>query len=391
MRLTRLTIGLIALAAATDAGAETTLHATYLRLEDARPPVLSNLDPVPEDEGIAGATLARADNATTGRFLGHDYLLDVVSLPPGSDPAPAARAALAETPFLILDADARTVRGIADLPEAQGALIFSVAAPDEALRDADCRANVFHTGLSYGMRADALMQALLAKRWTRLALVSGPNPADLAWADALRAAATKFGLDLVAEKAWSEKADLRRTASAEVPLFTQDLPEHDVLLVADETDDFARYLAYNTWLPRPVAGSEGIVAQGWAPVVEQWGAAQLQGRFADLAHRPMRPRDYAAWAAMRTLGEAVTRTGSADPAVLRAYILSDGFELAAFKGRPLSYRPWNGQMRQPVPVAHPRALVAEAPLDGFLHERNELDTLGLDAPESACRAFGETP
>lgn len=389
MRRTWITLGLVALAAAADA--ETVLHATYLRLEEASAPVLSGLDPVPDDEGIAGAELARADNATTGRFLGHDYVLDVVRLPPGSDPAPAARTALAAAPFLILDADARAVTAIADLPEAKGALIFSVAAPDESLRGADCRANVLHTGLSYAMRADALMQALLSKRWTRLALVTGPHPLDLAWADALRASAAKFGLAIVAEKPWSEKADLRRTASAEVPLFTQDLPEHDVLLVADETDDFARYLAYNTWLPRPVAGSEGLVAQGWAPVVEQWGATQLQNRFEELAHRPMRPRDYAAWAAMRTLGEALTRTGSADPALLRAFILSDAFELAAFKGRPLSYRGWNGQMRQPVPVVHPRALVAEAPLEGFLHEHNELDTLGLDAPESACRAFGDTP
>ena len=104
----------------------------------------------------------------------------------------------------------------------------------------------------------------------------------------------------------------------------------------------------------------------------------------------MRPRDYAAWAAVRTLGEAVTRTGSATPTDLRAFILSDDFELAGFKGRPLSYRRWNGQLRQPVPVVQPRALVAEAPVEGFLHQRNELDTLGLDQGESACTAFGDS-
>ncbi|MFN6951485.1 MAG: ABC transporter substrate-binding protein, partial [Albidovulum sp.] len=236
---------------ATGDSAATVLRTTYLRLEEERPPVLSNLEPVPEDEGIAGVELAHKDNASTGKFLGHEYILDVVSLPPGSDPLPAAREALAAAPFLILDADADTVTAVADLPEAQGALILSVAAADERLRDADCRANVLHTGLSYSMRADALMQALMAKRWTRLVLITGPNPVDLAWAAALKAAAAKFGLQILAEKAWTEKADLRRTASAEVPLFTQDLPEHDVLVVADETDDFARYIAYNTWLPRP--------------------------------------------------------------------------------------------------------------------------------------------
>ena len=84
---------------------------------------------------------------------------------------------------------------------------------------------------------------------------------------------------------------MRRAAAAEVPLFTQDLPEHDLLLVADEPGDFARYVAYNTWLPRPLAGSEGAKPVGWAGVVEQNGAAQLQNRFRDLAGREMSADD----------------------------------------------------------------------------------------------------
>ena len=136
-----------------------------------------------------------------------------------------------------------------------------------------------------------------------------------------------------------------------------------------------------------MAGSEGLVPSAWTPQAEQWGASQLQSRFRKLAGRDMRPEDYAAWAALRALGEAVTRARSAEPAALRAYLLSPAFELAGFKGRPLSFRPWNGQLRQPIPLAHPRGLVASAPLEGFLHAVNEMDTLGQDAPESACRAF----
>lgn len=373
----------------TAARAEVTLHATYLRFEQPPAPVLSNLDPVPEDDGIAGAQLGLEDNASTGRFLGQAYMLDIVSLPAGTDPVPAAEAALATSPFLIVDGGFDEVTAIADLAAAKDALIFSVSAADERLRGADCRANLFHTGLSYSMRSDALMQVLLSKRWVQLALISGPRPADRLWAESLKGSARKFGLTIVDELDWDERADLRRTASSEVPILTQDLPDHDVVVVADETDDFARYIAMNTWAPRPIAGSEGLVPTGWSTVVEQWGAAQLQSRFEELAGRAMRPHDYAAWAAFRTLGEAVTRTGSADPVTLRTYILSEEFELAAFKGRPLSYRRWNGQLRQPVPVVTPRALVAEAPLEGFLHERNELDTLGLDQTESACTAFGE--
>ena len=373
---------------ATTTQAQVTVGVAYLRQEVEAPPTLSNLDPEPEDLGLAGAEVGLADNATTGRFLGHDYALDVASVPPGGDLLAAARNALAETRLLVVDAPAGDLLAVADLPEAEGALILNAGAHDTRLRGADCRANVLHTAPSLAMRTDALAQILLSKRWEDLVLVAGTRPADAAYAEALRASLGKFGLRLRAEKGWAFDADMRRNAAQEVPLFTQDLPAHDVLIVADETGDFGRYLLYNTWEPRPVAGSEGLTAVAWSPVVEQWGAAQLQSRFEDHAARPMAPRDYAAWAALRAIGEAVTRTEAAEPAALRAFMLSDAFELAGFKGRPLSFRPWNGQLRQPIPLVHPRALVASAPLEGFLHERTELDTLGLDAPESECAAFG---
>lgn len=381
---------LIALAgAANPARAEITVAMTYLRQEEKAPPVLSNLDPVPEDLGIAGAKVALADTETTGRFLGHRYTLRVVSVEPGGDFAGAAKTALAGSRLLLLDAPAEGILTVADLPEAKGALIFNVASGERRLRDADCRANLLHTVSEDAMRADALMQALRARRWTRTALVVGPRPEDEDFAATLRASAAKFGVEILAEKAWTFDTDLRRAAGKEVPLFTQDLPDHDALLVADEADDFARYLADNTWLPRPIAGSDGLRGEGWAPVLEQWGAVQLQGRFESAAKREMRSRDYAAWTALRTVGEAVTRTSSSDPAKLRAYILSDAFALDGFKGRSLSYRSWNGQLRQPMPVVNARALVELTPLDGYLHQETDMDTLGLDRPESACEAFGD--
>lgn len=385
MRLT-LAVALVC-ALATGARAETEIDVTYLRAEAERPPVLSNLDPVPEDLGIAGARAGREDNATTGGFLGHVYRLETLSVPPGGDVRAAARAALGRSGLLVLDAPAETVLAVADLAEAQGALILSVAAQETALRGRDCRANVLHAAPSFAMRADALMQFAVSRRWTDLVMIAGDYPDDLAFAEALERSAAKFGQRIAARKTWRFDADMRRNASREVPLFTQDLGDHDLLLVVDEVGDFGRYIAYNTWLPRPVAGSEGLAPRAWAPVVEQWGAAQLQHRFEQVAGREMRPRDYSAWAALRAIGEAVTRTGSADPATLRAYMLSDAFELAGFQGRPLTFRPWNGQLRQPIPLVHARALVASAPLEGFLHQRTELDTLGLDAPESGCAAF----
>lgn len=369
------------------AKADVDLTIGYLRVEVDLPPTLSNLDPVPEDLGIAGAQTGLKENRTTGKFLGQSFEMLVTNVELDEDPLPAARELLAQTPYLLLDAAMMAQLDIAALPEAKNALLFNVSEGDGTFRNANCRANVLHTLPSDSMRTDALAQMFLRKRWSDLVLIAGTYPQDLAYAEAMRSSLQKFGLELSGEKEWAFDADMRRNAKDEVPLFTQDFGDYDALIVADEVGDFGRYVLYNTWQARPVTGSEGLSALTWSPVIEQWGAAQLQNRFEEMHARNMQSRDYAAWAAMRTLGEAVTRTKAGDVDSLRSYILSDEFELAGFKGRPLTYRAWNGQLRQPIAIAHPRALVATAPLEGFLHQTNELDTLGIDRPESTCEAF----
>jgi ABC transporter substrate binding protein (PQQ-dependent alcohol dehydrogenase system) len=388
MRRTRLSTAFAAVMAVSPAWA-VEVPILYLRQEVVPPPVLSNLDPVPEDLGIAGAEVALKDAQTTGQFLGQEYRLDIVSVAPDGDFLAEAGAALGDHKLVLVDAPAEAQLGVADLAAAQDAILFNVSSGAAGLRSTDCRANLLHTLPEDAARTDALMQVLQRKQWTDLVLIVGPKPADQAFAAALQASAAKFGLTILATKDWTFDTDLRESVMDEIPRFLQDLPDHDALLVADETDDFGRYVEHNTWIPRPVAGSDGLVAQGWSPRVEAWGAAQLQLRFEKDAEREMRPRDYAAWTAVRAIGEAVTRTGSADPATLRAYILSEPFVLDGFKGRGLTFRHWNGQMRQPITVGNARALVTLAPVEGFLHQRNEMDSLGLDAPESACTAFKE--
>jgi ABC transporter substrate binding protein (PQQ-dependent alcohol dehydrogenase system) len=383
------TIALVAVAG--PALAELPVPITYLRLEVERPPVLSNLDPVPEDLGLAGAEVALADTLTTGSFMGHAYALTVVSVPPGGDLPAAATEALKTSQLILIDADPAAILSVADLPQAQAALIFNVASGAESLRSADCRANLLHTMPEDAARTDALMQVLQKKQWQETVLLTGPHPSDKAFADALRRSATKFGITIAAEREWTFDTDLRESTMDEIPRFMQDLPDHDVVLIADETDDFGRYVEHNNWLPRPVAGSDGMVPTAWSHVIESWGAVQLQNRFEDHAGRSMRGPDYAAWAAVRAIGEAVTRTNSADPATLRAFLLAPDFQMDGFKGRGLSFRAWNGQLRQPIAVVNARALVTLAPVEGFLHQRNEMDTLGLDEPESACTAFKDAP
>ena len=78
------------------------------------------------------------------------------------------------------------------------------------------------------------------------------------------------------------------------------------------------YVPYQTWLPRPVAGTQGLTATGWHKTVETYGAAQLQKRFEAHANRWMNDRDFAAWMGVRSLAAAVTRLRSTDAAAMPA-------------------------------------------------------------------------
>lgn len=359
----------------------------YLERQVERPPILYNLEPPPGDAGLMGARLGLEDNNSTGKFLKHSYALDEVVVAPEMPFLPEAEALLAAgRRILVIDAPAEDLLALADSPLAADALIFNAGSAEVSLRRDRCRANVLHTAPDRAMLADALTQFLMKRRWDDWLLIVGEGPGDAEWAEALTRSAEKFGARIAARKTWAFDADMRRNATQEAPVFTQG-PDYDVVVTADEIEDWARYLPYNTWLARPVAGSEGLVPAAWSPAMEQWGAVQLQNRFRKLAGRAMTARDWTAWAAVRAVGEAVTRTNSADAQDLRAYLLSPDFQLAGFKGRPLSFRPWNGQMRQPIPLGHARAMAALAPIEGYLHARTELDTLGFDQPESGCTAF----
>src|SRR5271165_5017853 len=307
---------------------------------------LSYLDQPPEDEGIRGARLGIADNDTTGHFTGQTFALTERVVAEDEDIVAAFRDLTAKGIRLVVtDLAAAELLSVASLPEAAQAMIFDAAAPDDRLRGEDCRANLLHLLPSRAMLADALVQYLVAKRWPDILLVVGRGEGDREFAGDIRHAALKFQARIVQDKPWTFVPGARRTDTghfaiqAEVARFTPGI-SYDVLVVADEEDEFGDDLSYRTFDPRPVAGTQGLVPTAWARPHEQWGATQLQDRFRRLAQHWMTDRDYAAWMAVRAIGEAASRTQSADPAVISAFLRSDRFELAAYKGARLSFRSW---------------------------------------------------
>ena len=364
-----------------------TISVAFISQEVERPPVLSNLMEEPEDLGLQGVRLALKDNNTTGRFMKQKYVMEEVLLGEGDDAVKAVQELIGKGQNLfVLDLPAASLEAVLAGVSNEDVLFFNARAKKNIFRQLACDARMLHTIPSRAMLGDALAQYLVKKRWSKWFLIAGQKEGDQKFAESLKRSARKFGAKIVEDKTWDGARDARRTAQAEVPLLTQG-KEYDVLTVADEWGDFGEYMMYRTFDPRPVAGTQGLFPTGWYWTQEQWGAAQLQKRFKKLAKRTMEERDYAAWVAVRSIGEAATRTKSNEYAKLNEYIRGDGFELAAFKGRKLSYRKWNGQLRQPIALTAARSLVAQAPLEGFLHQKTELDTLGFDQPESKCKEF----
>jgi len=363
----------------------------YLRRAEPRS-TLSLIEVPAANDGVAGARLAIDDNNTTGTFLNQQFSLEDVRLV-GSADAAAATGALVErgVSLMIADLPAEALLKAADAGAARKLLFFNVGAIDDRLREEDCRANVIHTAPTRSMLADALAQYLVWKQWRRWLLVIGSHAEDKLYGDALRRSAKRFGARIVQEKVFEDTGGARRTDSGvvqiqrQLPVFTQGAPAYDVLVAADESEVFASYLPYRTWDPRPVAGSAGLVPTTWDGAHDQWGAVQLQDRFMRKFSRRMTARDMQAWTAVRMIGESASRTGSADPKAMLDFLTGPDFALAAFKGQRLTLRDWNLQLRQPILLSDGRMIVSVSPQEGFLHQVSELDTLGIDRPESRCR------
>lgn len=370
--------------------ADVLLRTAIVQVAEDAPLPISRLDLPPPDLGFAGGQVALKDNLTTGQFLGHKYEVIEVQTTPDAMAAEVDKLAADGIQTVIAMADADALLALSDQAAQHGILVMNAHATDDRLRHEACRANVMHVAPSRAQIADGLAQYMVWKKWTEWMLVHGSHPDDGLKAEAYRRAAKKFGAKIVEERLFEDTGGARRTDSGhvlvqkQIPVFMQRADDHDVVVVADESQVFGHYLPYRGWDPRPVVGDAGLIASMWHAGHESWGATQLQRRFEKAARRHMRDEDYLVWLAFRSLGEAVTRTNASDPESLKAYLLSDQFQIAGFKGLALSFRPWNNQMRHGVIMGDAKLVVTVSPQEEFLHQKSRLDTLGFDEPETGC-------
>ena len=286
--------------------------------------------------------------------------------------------------FILLDLRAGTVSRVAAEFAGDDLTLFNVAAHDDRLRGAHCQANLLHTIPSDAMRNDALAQYLVSRQWKNVLLLVGPESADKVLARSFERSAKRFGLNITGTRAFVLGNNPREREHNNPKLLTSGV-DYDAVYIADTQGEFARNANFAIQKPRPVVGSGGLVPQAWHWAWTRHGARQLNNRLEKKADRHMTAYDWAAWVAVKAVVEAVQRTDSTDYAKLAAYIRGDEINLDGFKGYRMGFRDWDGQLRQPMLLGSGNWVVARAPLEGFLHPDNYLDTLGFDPRESACK------
>lgn len=357
----------------------------YLEQKIQKPPVLSNIIEEPEDLGIKGAEIAIIDSNKSAKFLNQNFTLESKTSFDENELISAFEEFIKnKNSYVLLNVEDVLLEKLLKNPLSKDALLINASSQNTNLRKTICQNNLLHTSASNAMLYDGLVQFLVKRDFKKIFLLSGKNPKDLQIKEDIKRAAKKFGAQIVVEKDWDNNSDIRRKASDEFPVFTQ-AKDYDVILLADYYGDFGEFVYFNSWLPRPVAGTQGLTPVLWHKVIEQWGAAQMQSRFEKFASRWMEPKDYTNWVAIRSIISAITKTNSAELETNIKFIYSEEFDVAAYMGRKLSFRDYNGQLRMPISLVQPRALISTSPQDGFLHPITDLDTLGIAPFEMECK------
>jgi ABC transporter substrate binding protein (PQQ-dependent alcohol dehydrogenase system) len=332
-----------------------------------------------------GAEVGMGDIAPLGVAVDAAFFLER-RVAPADDPIEDVikREADSGAAALLLDLSAADLRRAAKALAPGRIAAFNLREAGDDLRRDLCSTDLFHVPPSQSGLTDALAQFVVRRNWRKIFLLVGPEDDDAALAKSFEGSARKFGARIVEKRLFVEGNDPRNRDQTNVALLTAG-SDFDALFVADTVGDFDRFVQYRLSRPRPVLGTEGLQASAWHPASERYGAPQLSRRFERLAQRPMTSSDWAAWVAVRTVGEVVARTPARTPADILLALRAGSVAIEMSKGVPGSFRAWDGQLRQPIMLHTSNAVIEFAPLDGFLHEHSTLDTLGLTGDDVPCQ------
>jgi hypothetical protein len=268
---------------------------------------------------------------------------------------------------------------------------------------------LFIAGIGAGL-ASRLARRRLQAPVLRIGYFKGTRAAPADWelgarlgVDEARRSAALFGgtLDLVSLE------DASRLAGAHALIGDDNVGRFHVLA---RTLDHSGVLLMNVALPQDdlrgaacgssvfhVAASEAMCRDAiralgrgddvdvWESHLERFGADTLNRRFTARFGRPMTSKAWASWFSVKVLWETALAIGSADPRVIGRHLAGETTEFDGHKGRPLSFRFWDHQLRQPLYVRSGVTVVEVPASSEGASTRAALDGLGTSAENTTCR------
>jgi len=345
---------------------------------------------IPHRPVVRAVELALFESVTLFETLGIESAVRELELDSESDYRQQLQN-VSPSSLVILDLPLDVMEQVAPITDELKLVAFNVRHSESRLRQSLCLAHVFHTIPSDRMYFDALGQFLIHRGWRKVLLVQGPSDRDTERALSLVESLGKFGATIVDQRTFTlshhpDDRDKNR------PGFLTGGVSYDVVAVIDSKKDYGRYLQYSTRSARPVVGDVGLTPVSWHFALERYGAPQLNERYRqfkkDKIFGPqdaMTDAEFAAWSAVKLITNSINTRLDSSNLDLMSILFDPDSQVDLYKGTRGSVRHWNNQLRQPILLAAPEAVIAVAPMPKFLHPKHYVDTLGLDEPESKCQ------
>ncbi len=332
-----------------------------------------------------GAQVGIEDAKSQQRAIGAEITLERMTAASAQEAPALLKAAIERgVNYVLLDVPSDSYKSLVEIAKGRDVILFNVSAPEDILRRDVCARELVHVFPSQAQMSDALVQFLVSKKWRDFLVLQGPDPYDDLITKAFTKSAQKFGARILANQRFEPGTDPRQREKNNPALLSAINKDWDVTFIADKAFEFARQVPFQTVKPRPVVGAIGLETVAWHWTWEHNGAAQVNSRFARYApNRKMEGADWAAWVAVKMVATSALRARSTEFKPIRDFMMGPG-TFDADKGLAVSVRAWDHQLRQAVLLAGDYYVSASAPLEGFLHRTNELDSLGDDETDTPC-------
>lgn len=375
-----------------------------------------------------GLRMAEQDLAFNAELLGARLqVLSVAVASPDAALREARRLAAAEGVCALVGGfGLDQARALAAVAAEHRIPFLNVGAPDDVLRGDACNPYMFHVEASAAMYLDALTAWFVRAGYRRWFYVyEGSDQGQALYQRAVRAlqlrhwGAAEVGRAVVppGQEPGAWLASEMRSARPDVTLLL--LPPKAQLNFFRQPELLAM-AGTVTGFPHPVTQCRSFLARLaqvapqsarlyraalWEATLDAYGARELNSRFAARWDRPMDPPAWAAYQAVKIVCDAALAAGSFDPPALLAQLRARDAVFDVYKGIGVSFRPWDGQLRQSLYLVKAErvdtggglaAALQAAVLVGELPEIyrpgtdliERLDQLGDLERQSRCRSFG---